>query len=134
MTDRLTQTRPFTAASNRHHQRSQARALIAAALMAGGLTACGPSAQTQQRATEIGQTTGSATRGAEVFAATCVRCHGKAGDRIKRHDLTSADVRGKPAAELATTILQGEDDMPAFAGRLNNQQVADVLAWIRRER
>ena len=120
--------RPFTAASLRN-----AQSLVATVLVVGGLSACG-SVSVQERATKVTQTSGNAAAGAKVFKMKCSRCHGKTGARMDHHDLTSAAIRAKPASELATTILKGDGHMPAFAGTLDDQGIADVLAWIRRER
>ncbi len=81
---------------------------------------------------------GDATRGAAVFAASCVSCHGAAG---KGGDKTASIVDGSFLAlvsnqNLRTTVIAGRPDLghPNWQGvpgqPLTNEQVTDVVSWL----
>jgi mono/diheme cytochrome c family protein len=74
--------------------------------------------------------TADPTAGQTVFQTNCQSCHGA--------DASSGTARKPMAAEVksntqgaASTVLSGEDAMPSFAGTLSNQQIADVLGYIK---
>jgi mono/diheme cytochrome c family protein len=47
------------------------------------------------------------------------------------HDLTSAEVSKKPDSELAQTISQGRNKMPAFGDKLDEKQIRELLIYVR---
>lgn len=93
-------------------------------------------------------------RGGAVYAAECASCHGARGEGQPNWQRPSPDGR-LPApphdasghtwqhsdAQLRALILQGPagggappgyaSAMPAYAGRLSEAQVADVIAWLK---
>ena len=71
---------------------------------------------------------GDATAGATVFADNCASCHGTDATGGSGPDLTAeADEADE---ELLEYIVYGEEDMPSFDGVLDDQEMADVLAYI----
>jgi mono/diheme cytochrome c family protein len=75
--------------------------------------------------------TGKAVTGSELFVSQkCTDCHGKAGRGGFGPDLGSKDVKTTAHEELANTILSGRWFMPAFGHKLQDQDVADLLAFI----
>ena len=86
---------------------------------------------------------------ADEFAATratfkehCVTCHGDnaAGGRvrvegreIKVPNLTGEHARKPTDERLAAKISEGDDEMPAFKDKLNQQQIQDLVRFIRKE-
>ena len=69
--------------------------------------------------------TGDADAGGEVYAANCASCHGAGATGG-----TERGILGESAAETAEIVLNGEDSMPAFADTLEDQEIADLLAWL----
>src|SRR5713101_4186693 len=92
---------------------------------------------------------GNVDRGAQVFAANCARCHGRGGkgdgpDLVKLQSAVSPDdwTDKESNQELTESFIvamitkggkaNGKSRiMPAFADKLNTQQVQDLLAFIR---
>lgn len=91
--------------------------------------------------------TGNAHVGHHVFLTHCVVCHkADASGGVKLGDVESADLQS-PGLEkqyhqndtlIKRAILHGKDEeggdldkiMPRWAGKLTDQQVNDVIAWL----
>ena len=76
--------------------------------------------------------------GAAVFTGKCAMCHGKtgAGDTgmgksLKLRDLASADVQKQSDADLAKIVTDGQGKMPAYKGKLSDDEIKSVVAFIR---
>jgi mono/diheme cytochrome c family protein len=74
----------------------------------------------------------SVHRGAELFATTgCVHCHGPARLGTDRGpNLTRVRKRLKPDA-IAAQIHDGGQSMPPFGDQLTQQQIADLVDFLR---
>jgi cytochrome c6 len=77
-------------------------------------------------------------KGAEVFKAKCATCHGvdgkgetTAGKAMKVKDLASDDIQKQHDSEMKTVIEEGRNKMPAYKGKLTNQQIEDLIQFIR---
>ncbi len=77
-------------------------------------------------------------KGAEVYKAKCAMCHGAdgkgqtpMGKNLKLKDLGSVEVQSVHDSELKTMIEDGKGKMPANKGKLTNQQVEDVIQYVR---
>ena len=86
--------------------------------------------------------TGDPAKGKAMYEKLCSVCHGAQGKgdgpasqmmRPPAADLTSSKVKDKPDAELFQAIQHGRPPtaMPAFKGQLSDQQIHDVVAYIR---
>lgn len=78
--------------------------------------------------------TGSATRGAVVYAAQCATCHGAKGVDGKYNEVANPELLASASdAFLTTTITRGRANtpMPAFEKKLTPEQIADVVALLR---
>ena len=53
------------------------------------------------------------------------------GKNLKLRDLGSAEVQQQSDDELATIIGKGKNKMPAYDGKLSQDQIHDVLKYIR---
>jgi cytochrome c6 len=80
----------------------------------------------------------AADPGADTFKAKCASCHGAtgAGDTamgksLKLRDLGSADVQKLSDAELTTVIAKGKKPMPGYEGKLTNDQISDLVKYVR---
>ena len=76
--------------------------------------------------------------GAETFKEKCVLCHGADGSgntplgkQLQAADLRSKDVQKKTDAELHKVIHDGQTNMPAFADDLNEEEIAQVIKYVR---
>ena len=83
---------------------------------------------------------GGSVDGGEVFAATCVTCHGSAGkpnqmmiERLGVRDLTSPELRAKiTPAYVEQQVRKGSANklMPAFERALTEEQIKAVAAYV----
>jgi cytochrome c6 len=85
-----------------------------------------------------GKTSFAADTGADVFKAKCASCHGAEGKgdtamgkNLKLKDLGSADVQQQSDADLTNVIAKGKKPMPGYEGKLTNDQIQDVVKYIR---
>ena len=76
--------------------------------------------------------------GAAVFTGKCAMCHGKggAGDTgmgksLGLKDLGSADVQKASDADLTKIVADGKGKMPAYKGKLSDDDIKGVVAFIR---
>ncbi len=76
--------------------------------------------------------------GAAVFTGKCAMCHGKggAGDTgmgksLKIRDLASADVQKLTDADITKIVTDGKGKMPAYKGKLSDDEIKSVVAFIR---
>ncbi|WP_261507682.1 c-type cytochrome [Burkholderia multivorans] len=110
---------------------------------AGGTGA--PEYRYDAKATQAALARPSADPGAKVYSAYCAHCHGTDG---RGYAPLLAPLAGNPnvlerdASSLINVTLNGSDTlviggvpsaypMPAFAGQLNDRQIADVLTFMR---
>ena len=75
---------------------------------------------------------------ADVYKTKCASCHGPdgkgetaTGKAMKVKDLGSSDVQGMSDADLTNTIAKGKKPMPGYEGKLTNDQISDLVKWIR---
>jgi cytochrome c6 len=83
---------------------------------------------------------GAAARadGAGDFKAKCAMCHGAdgagstpTGKALKVRDLGSADVQGQTDAQLTDIVTNGKGSMPAYKGKLTDEQIKGLVGFIR---
>jgi mono/diheme cytochrome c family protein len=79
-----------------------------------------------------------AANGAAMFNQSCAACHGKdgsgstpVGKALKVHDLRAPEVQKKSDAELAKQIRDGKGSMPAFKGKISEDDITALVAHIR---
>jgi mono/diheme cytochrome c family protein len=75
--------------------------------------------------------------GADTYKAKCQMCHGAdglgntpAGKAMKARPFNAPDVLKESDTDLTAVIKNGKNKMPAFAGKLADAQIADVVAYI----
>src|SRR5436305_14701314 len=80
----------------------------------------------------------AADAGADVFKAKCASCHGAdgkgdtaMGKNLKLKDLGAADVQKASDPEITDVIAKGKKPMPGYEGKLTNDQIQDVVKYIR---
>lgn len=77
---------------------------------------------------------GDAANGAKVFSANCAACHMGGGNvvmankTLKKEALEKYNMKSLEA--ITTQVKNGKNAMPAFGGRLNDQQIEDVATYV----
>jgi cytochrome c6 len=72
--------------------------------------------------------------GAKVFSANCAACHNggmnvvNAAKNLKLETLKQYGMDSKDA--IITQVINGKNGMPAFKGRLNQDQIESVAAYV----
>lgn len=86
----------------------------------------------------LGTSAFAADSGADVFKSKCASCHGQAGaadtamaKSMHIKDLGSADVQSQSDAQLTEVVTKGKKPMPGYEGKLTNDQIQDVVKYIR---
>lgn len=84
-------------------------------------------------AQEAGKSDGAAT-----FKSKCVICHGADGSgntplgkQLQAANLHSKDVQKLSDAELRKTVHDGQANMPAFADQLSDEEITQVVKYVR---
>jgi cytochrome c6 len=79
-----------------------------------------------------------AEKGQAIFQEQCVGCHGSdgkaqtdMGKKVHAADLTSGGVQGQNDSKLENTIKSGKQKMPAFDGKLSDDEIHSVVAYVR---
>jgi cytochrome c6 len=79
-----------------------------------------------------------AQKGQAIFQEQCIGCHGadgKAqtdmGKKLQAADLTSGAVQEQSDSKLERTIKSGKAKMPSFDGKLSDDDIGSVVAYIR---
>lgn len=68
---------------------------------------------------------GDADAGETLFADNCAACHGADGTGGSGPDITGLD-----ATTVEDTVIAGEGDMPAYGETFDEQEIADVVAYV----
>ena len=75
---------------------------------------------------------GSVFQGGKIYVEHCETCHGANGRGIPGvPDLTRGRGLLRPDTELFQIVNNGKGAMPGYAGVLRNEQILDVLAYMR---
>ncbi len=75
----------------------------------------------------------NAQSGADTFKAKCAMCHGADGSKttMGSKPLNGADVQKMSAADLTAIVENGKGKMPAYKGKLTDDQVKDVVTYVK---
>ena len=76
----------------------------------------------------------AADQGADLFKSKCAMCHGPdgKGKMAGTKDLGSAEVQKASDADLTATITNGKPPkMPAYKGKLTDDQIKSLVAYVR---
>jgi cytochrome c6 len=76
-----------------------------------------------------------AADGAATFKAKCAMCHGADGTKenpgMGVKSLAGADVQKNSDADLVGAVSKGKGKMPAYAGKLSDDEIKGVVAFVR---
>ena len=85
----------------------------------------------------MGSVTCFAQSTAEIYVAKCQMCHAPdgsagtpAGKAMKTRPVKSPDFLKESDMDLIAIIKNGKNKMPAFAGKLTDSQMTDLVAYI----
>jgi len=84
-----------------------------------------------------GSAFGQSAGAASVFKINCISCHGAdgrgsaVGKSLHAADFHSSQVQQQSDAQLADVIEKGRGNMPAFGSRLDKDQVAELVKYVR---
>jgi cytochrome c6 len=72
-------------------------------------------------------------KGGETYARLCANCHGQGGRPVMQGapNLSRVDALMKPDAVLMQSIRSGRNGMPGFQGMLRDNEILDVVAYLR---
>lgn len=74
---------------------------------------------------------------AGLYKSKCAACHGAdgtgtpTGKKLGAHDFASPDVQKMSDDDPATAIADGKGKMPGYKKSLSDQQVKDLVAYVR---
>jgi mono/diheme cytochrome c family protein len=78
------------------------------------------------------------SNGAAIFQEQCSGCHGpdgKAqtdmGKKMQAADLTSDEIQQQSDSKLAGIVKSGQKKMPAFNGKLSDDEIKAVVAYVK---
>jgi cytochrome c6 len=79
-----------------------------------------------------------AAHGAQIFSANCAACHMGGGNVVNAEKTLKAealsaylvDYESDHQAAIAYQVRQGKNAMPAFLGKLTDDDIADVAAYV----
>lgn len=76
---------------------------------------------------------GDPGKGSTIYRTHCVTCHGERGEGAMPGvpDFSRGEGLMQPDRVLAESIIQGKTIMPAFQGMLSDDEVLDVIAFLR---
>jgi mono/diheme cytochrome c family protein len=75
--------------------------------------------------------------GAQTYKSNCVVCHGAdgtgtpTGKSLMAPDLHSDAVQKMTVAQMTTQVSDGKNNMPPFKSTLSEDQIKDVVAYVR---
>ena len=79
----------------------------------------------------------SAADAAADYKAKCQMCHGPdgkgtpTGTKMGAHDFHSAEVQKMADADVIATITNGKNKMPAYKGKLTDDQIKALAAYVK---
>lgn len=77
---------------------------------------------------------GDAAAGKQVFSANCVACHIGGGNVVMANKTLKKEALEKYAMNsleaITKQVTNGKNAMPAFKGRLNDQQIENVATYV----
>lgn len=74
-----------------------------------------------------------AADGAALYKSKCAMCHGADGSKSNPNmkALNSEDVQKQTDAQLTETTSKGKGKMPAYAGKMSDDEIKGVVAFMR---
>ena len=105
-----------------------ARAFVCGLVLLGMIVSCAGKQTPKDRITDPGE---MLFNGQVVTTIDCYRCHNGDGSGTWRGDNLAERVPKLSDGALVKTINEGPGMMPAFKGKIDDQQMAAITAWLR---
>lgn len=72
-------------------------------------------------------------KGGELYAAHCASCHGASGNSVMPDapNFAQSESLMQPDSSLLTAIKNGKNAMPAYQGILTDNDILDVIVYLR---
>lgn len=70
---------------------------------------------------------GDPEAGQSLYGSNCASCHGDDAQGSSGPNIVDGSADGENFVEV---VLSGEEEMPAFDGDLEDQEIADILAFV----
>ncbi len=76
---------------------------------------------------------GDVGKGGRIYAQHCVICHGADGVNVMPDapNFAQSESLLRPDQFIMTAIKEGKNAMPAFQGMLKDEEILDVIAYLR---
>ena len=76
---------------------------------------------------------GDIDKGGKIYARHCVTCHGADGINVMPDAPNFAHSEGllRPDVFILASIKEGKNAMPSFKGMLKDEEIMDVIAYLR---
>jgi len=70
---------------------------------------------------------------AATYKAKCAMCHGAdgKGGKMGTRDFASPEVKAETDAQLTDIITKGKGKMPAYSGKLSDEDIKGLVTYIR---
>lgn len=70
---------------------------------------------------------------AATYKSKCAMCHGPEGKggKMGTRDFASPEVKAQTDAQLTDIIAKGKGKMPAYAAKLKDTEIKDLVAYVR---
>jgi mono/diheme cytochrome c family protein len=104
------------------------RALLGGVLLLGVLISCAGTQTPKDRISDPGQ---MLFNGQTVSGIDCYKCHNGDGTGTWRGANLGKRVPKLSDASIAKAINEGPGMMPSFKGKLDDQQISSITAWLR---
>ena len=69
--------------------------------------------------------------GSQIYRAVCATCHGRTGQGFVGPSLSDVALRFPNVADQVELVVNGRGQMPAFGGRLGNDEIEKVVEYTR---
>ncbi|MBX2797921.1 MAG: cytochrome c [Myxococcales bacterium] len=88
-----------------------------------------PATESGDRVQRVGDIEGDPTFGRQVYADQCQACHREDGITGLGPDLPGY-VSGAAPIDVINIVIEGQGRMTAMGTAMNDQQIADLVAWL----
>ena len=119
---------PKSTSSGRRGTIGPARALVGGLVLLGAIISCAGTQTPKDRISDPGE---MLFNGQAVSGIDCYRCHNGDGTGTWRGANLAQRVPKLSDQSIAMAINEGPGMMPSYKGKIDDQQIAAITAWLR---